>query len=83
MLTVTFDESTISRTQVQLWYNRFKPGSPITLTTDENIEAVKKMIFDNHRTTIRGITDDAELMPSNFYGCFGHETSGSELFRNC
>ena len=26
MLTVAFSESTISRKQVQLWYNRFKEG---------------------------------------------------------
>ena len=26
MLTVAFDESTMSRTQVPLWYNRFKEG---------------------------------------------------------
>ena len=26
MLTVAFGESTISRTQVQLWYNRFEEG---------------------------------------------------------
>ena len=49
MLTVAFGESTISRTQVQLWYNRFKEGRedvkddgrsgcPSTLTTHENIE---------------------------------------------
>ena len=52
MLTVVFDESTMSRTQVHLWYKRFKegrevvnanarPGRPSTSTTDENIEAVK------------------------------------------
>ena len=46
MLTVAFEESTMSRTQVQLWYNRFKkrqenvnddarPGLPSTLATDE------------------------------------------------
>ena len=56
MLTVTFGESTMSRTQVQLWYNWFKegrecvnddarPGRLSTSTTDENIEKVKKMIF--------------------------------------
>ena len=50
------DESTMSRTQVQLWYNRFKegreginddarPGHSNTSTTDENIEAAKKMII--------------------------------------
>ena len=26
MLTAAFGESTMSRTQVQLWYNRFKEG---------------------------------------------------------
>ena len=47
MLTVVFGESTMIRTQVQLWYNRFKEaredvnkdacrGCPTTLTSDEN-----------------------------------------------
>ena len=63
MLTVTFGESTMSRTQVQFWYNRFKedredvnddacPDRPSISTTDENIEAVKKIILNNHRITI-------------------------------
>ena len=58
MLTVLFGESTMSRTQAQLWYKRFKQGREDvnegdrlgllrTLTTDENIEAMKKMILDN------------------------------------
>ena len=58
MFTVTFGESTMSRTQIQFWYNRFKesreninhiacPGRPSTSTTIENIEAVRKMILDN------------------------------------
>ena len=57
-LIFAFGESTLSRTQVQLWYNRFKkrredvnddarPGRPSTSTTDVNIAAVKKMILDN------------------------------------
>ena len=46
-LTVAFSNSTMSRTQVQLWHNQFKDGGedndvcsgrPSTLTTDENIE---------------------------------------------
>ena len=52
MLTVAFGASTMNRTQVQLWYNRFKDGRedvnddahygrPSASTTDENIEAVK------------------------------------------
>ena len=66
MLTMAVGEYTMSRTQVQLWYKRFKegqedvnndarPGYPSTSTIDENIEAVKKMIFDNSRIAIRKI----------------------------
>ena len=69
MLTVAFGESSISRIQVQLWYNRFKKGReevntdarssrPNTLTTDENIKAVKKLILDNRRNAIREVADD-------------------------
>ena len=73
MLTVSFGESTMSRTQVQLWYNRFKegredvsddarrPDHPSTSTTDENIKAVKKMILDNRRITIRDVADDVGI----------------------
>ena len=63
MLTMAFDKSTMSRTQIQLWYNRFKKGRedvnddarsgrPSTSTIDENIEAVKKLILENARITI-------------------------------
>ena len=64
MFNMAFGESTMSRIQFQLWYKRFKegredihnngrPSHPGTLTTDETIKAVKKMILDNHRITIR------------------------------
>ena len=75
------------RTQVQLLYNPFKedredvnndgrPGHPSTSMTDENFEAVKEMILDNRRITIREVADDRHivlLMPSHFYGYFRHE----------
>ena len=67
MMTVTFGESTMSRTQVQLWYNWFKecrdindntrPGSSSTSTSDKNIEAVKKMILHNRRINIIPCSD--------------------------
>ena len=49
----------MGRTQVQLCYNRFKegredvnddarPSRTSPSTTDENIQAVRKMILDNH-----------------------------------
>ena len=73
MLTVAFGESTMSRTQVQLWYNRFKEGREdinddvhtgrsSTWTTDENIEAAKKMILGNRRITIRKVADDVGIL---------------------
>ena len=72
MLTVAFGESTMSRTQVQLRYDRFKegredinndarPGRPSTSTTGENIEAVKKTILDNRRITINEVDDDVSI----------------------
>ena len=49
MLTKAFGESTMSRTQVQLWYNQFKesredvndvarPGRPSTSTTKKTLK---------------------------------------------
>ena len=72
MLTVTFGESTMSRTQVQLWYNRLKEGRedvndyaisgrPSTSKANENIEAVKKMILENRRITILEVADDVGI----------------------
>ena len=68
MLTMMFGVSTMSRTQVQLWYNRFKedrvevnddarPGRLSIWTTDEDFEAVEKMILDNRRITIGEVDD--------------------------
>ena len=68
MLTVAFDESTMSWTQVQLWYNRFKesredgnievrPCRPGTLITDENIEAVKEI-----KMKLILIADDVDIL---------------------
>ena len=62
----------MSRTQVQLQYNRFKesrkdvnfdarPGRPSSSTGDENIEAVKKIILDNYRINIREVADGVDI----------------------
>ena len=77
VLTVAFDKSIMSKTQVQLWCNWFKEGRtdvndddrsgrPSMSTIDENIEAVKKMILDNPRITIREVTDDIGI---SFVSC--------------
>ena len=78
MLTVAFGAAFTSRTQLQLWYNRFKegqedindvarPGRTSTSTTVENIEAVKKITLNtNRRITIREIADDIGI---SFVSC--------------
>ena len=73
MLIVGFGEPTISRTWVQLWYNRFKegredvnddarPGRPSTSTTDENCEAVKKIILNNRQIPIGEVAGDVGIL---------------------
>ena len=77
MLTVAFGESIMSRTQVQLLYKRFKqgqediiddacPGLLSTSTTDEHIEAAKKMILNDRRIPNR---DDAGNIKISFNSC--------------
>ena len=72
MLTVVFGESSMSRTQVQLWYNRFKEGReddnddaspecPNTSKIDENIEAVKIRTLDDRRITISEAAEDVGI----------------------
>ena len=76
-----------------MWYNLFKegrkyfnedirPGRPSMSTTNENIEAVRKMSLDNRRITIKSCWwcwHIVRLMSRNFYWCFRHETCGSEV----
>ena len=68
MLNVAFGESTMSRTQVQLCYYRFNKGREDVnddarpdSTTNENIEAMKKMILGNRRSIIRDVADDVDI----------------------
>ena len=65
MLTVNFSESTMSRTQAQLWYNRFKEGrediNDNARAGRPNIEAVKKMILANRRITMTEVADDVGI----------------------
>ena len=62
----------MSRTHVQLGYNRFKDGRedinddarhglPSTSTTNKTIEAVKEMILNNRRINIREVADDVGI----------------------
>ena len=76
ILTVAFDESTTSRTQVQLWYNLFKEGREDVNKdarpnpTDENIEEVRKISLDNRRITIREVADDVGITFGSWQASF-------------
>ena len=80
---VAFDESTMSRTQVELQYSRFKegrevvndgarPDRPSMSTTDENIEVVKKMILNDLRIIIKEVTDDVGISFGSCQAIFTH-----------
>ena len=43
---------------------------PSTSTTDENIEAGKKMILDNRRITVRKVADDVGISFSSCQAIF-------------
>ena len=49
-----------------------RPGRPRTLTIAENIEAMKKMILDNRRITIRAVVDDLDITFRSCRAIFTH-----------
>ena len=64
MLKVAYGECTVSQKSVYKWYKLFTEGRgelnddarferPSTSTTNENTEAVKKIVMENRRITIR------------------------------
>ena len=64
MLTVAYGEANLDRSNVYRWYKMFceslenandeeRAERPSTSTTDENIDAVKKIVLDNRRITVR------------------------------
>ena len=94
MMTVAFGWSTMGRTQVQLGYNQFKegredinddgrPGRPSTSTTNENIEAAKKMILNNRRINISEVADDVGiafgLCQAIFTGALGMKRAAANI----
>lgn len=81
MLTVAFGESTLSKKNVYKWYKLFtegredvnddaRPGRPSTSTTDENVEAVKKIVMENRRITIREVAEDVGISVGSCHAIF-------------
>ena len=91
MLIVAFVESTMSRTELQLRYKEGRevvnddprPGRSNTSTIDENIEAVKKMILDNRRVSIREVADDVGISfgscQANFTDVLGMKPAAAKI----
>ena len=72
MLKVAYGECTVSQKSVCKWYKLFTegreevnddvcPGQPSTSTTNENTEAVKKIVVENRRITIREVSEDVSI----------------------
>ena len=71
-LKVAYSECTVSQESVYKWYNLFTEGRekvnddacsgrPSTSTTNENTEAVKKIVMENRRITIREVAEDVGI----------------------
>ena len=69
MLKVAYGECTVSQKSIYKWYKLFtegreevndyaRPGRPSTSTTNENTEAVKNIVMENSRITIREVAED-------------------------
>ena len=72
MLKVAYGDCTVSQKSVYKWYKLFtegreevnddaRPGRPSTSTTSENTKAVKKIVMENRRITIREVAEDVGI----------------------
>jgi hypothetical protein len=64
MLKKAYGDNCLSKTQAYEWYKAFKDGRevienlprsgcPSTSTNDENVEKVKKLVFENRRISVK------------------------------
>ncbi|UYV73503.1 hypothetical protein LAZ67_10003842 [Cordylochernes scorpioides] len=81
MLTVTYGEATLDRSNVYRWYKMFSEaredvndevlaGRPSTSTTDEKINEVEKMILANRRITVREVAEDLNISIGSCHSIF-------------
>ena len=50
--------------------NDARPGRPSTSTSSENTEAVKKIVMENRRITIREVAEDVCISVGSCYAIF-------------
>ena len=81
MLKVGYGECTVSQKSVYKWYKLFtegreevnddaRTGRPSTSTTNENTEAVKKIVMENRRITIRKVAEDVGISVGSCHAIF-------------
>ncbi|XP_050528011.1 protein GVQW3-like [Daktulosphaira vitifoliae] len=81
MLTVAYGESALSKKNVYKWCKLFqdgredandepRSGRPSTSTTDENVKAVKKIVLENRRITIREVAEDVGISVGSCHEVF-------------
>ena len=69
MLKLVYGECTVSQKSVYKWYDA-RLGRPSTSTTNENTEAVKKIVMDNRRITIREVAKDVGISVGSCHAIF-------------
>ena len=81
MLKVAYDECTVSQKSIYMWYKLFTEGReevnddarsrrPSTSTTNENTEAMKKIVMENRRITIREVAEDVGISIGSCHAIF-------------
>ena len=81
MLKVAYGEFTVSQKSVYKWYKLFtesreevnddaRPGRPSASTTNENTEAVKKIVMENRQITIREVAEDVGISVGSCHAIF-------------
>ena len=83
MLKVAYGETVLSKKNVYKWYKLLqdgredandepRSGRPSTSTTDENVQAVKKIVLENRRITIREVAEDVGISLGSCHEIFSN-----------
>jgi len=83
----------VSKKNVYKWYKLFqdgredandepRSGRPSTSTTDENVQAVKKIVLENRRITIREVAEDVGISLGSCHEIFSNVLGMSRVSRS-
>ena len=81
MLKVAYDKCTVSQKSVYKWYKLFtegqeevnddaRPGRPSTSTTNENTEAVKRIVMENCQIAMREVAENVGISVGSCHEIF-------------